>query len=738
MNFKSIYFLLVLVSVICGCNSSSTQQQDEELQTRLILSNNSAKEISVEIQNNPLLKTSFELALEKANSALENGVEIPLPKDPGGGYSHEKHKKNYSDMYHSALAFQVSGESKYLEFVEQMLLGYSAIYSTLPLHPQRKENHPAGKLFWQGLNESVWLFYTIQAYDMVKHNISEVNRAVIENQLLLPVAKFLSEDSYETFNKIHNHGTWSVAAVGMTGFVLDNQDLVDIALLGSEKNGETGFLKQLEDLFSPDGYYSEGPYYQRYAMLPFIVFAEAIEENKPELKIFEYRDELLKKAVTTIVQLTNSNGFFYPFNDAIKDKDFHSDELVFAVNIAFERYQDSTLLPVILEHGKVSLTNAGLAASKAVKDSPKTPYARKSQLIRDGANGDQGGVALMRMKNAKNGQLDAVFKFASQGMGHGHFDRLSLLLYNDGEEILQDYGAARFLNVEAKQGGRYLPENKSFAKQSIAHNTLIVDETSHYQAKVSEGEKHAPQLLFADIKNDTLQIVSAQETNAYDDVALTRTLAMIDLGDKQPFILDVLTANSGNPHQYDLNFQYMGQLMDTNFEYAKASTLEPLGTSYGYQHLYKLATGNPSSDFARLTFLQKDKFYSISTTTNKGTELILTQIGANDPEFNLRNEAGYLVRNQSNSLTTVSIIEPHGSFNPRLETVQSPNSNLEYVKLEFEDASYVATSFKFKNSEPYILIFPKQKTDTNTQHTCTFNKQDYVWKGAYLLITKSN
>src|SRR3546814_8076463 len=69
-----------------------------------------------------------------------------------------------------------------------------------------------------------------------------------------------------------------------------SRDLVDKALLGLDKSGKAGFLRQLDLLFSPDGYYAEGPYYQRYALQPFVVFAAAIAANDPERKIFEYRD----------------------------------------------------------------------------------------------------------------------------------------------------------------------------------------------------------------------------------------------------------------------------------------------------------------------------------------------------------------------------------------------------------------------------------------------------------------
>ena len=65
--------------------------------------------------------------------------------------------------------------------------------------------------------------------------------------------------------------------------------------------------------------------------------------------------------------------------------------------------------------------------------------------------------------------------YGQHGMGHGHFDTLGVTFFNRGEEVLREYGFARWLNVETKFGGRYLPENNSWAQQTVAHNCVTVD-----------------------------------------------------------------------------------------------------------------------------------------------------------------------------------------------------------------------------------------------------------------------
>lgn len=735
MKLKTIK-AIGLAALFLVLSDTAFAQQYEPL---LLLSKSEAKNISQYLGDYKILEKSFSKVKKGADKALESKIEVPIPVDNGGGYTHEKHKKNYRELYYAGLAFQVTGDKKYGKFVEEMLLEYAKIYPDLPLHPKRKAEQNSGKLFWQGLNDCVWLVHGIQAYDLVKESIDSKNREIIERDVFKSMAAFLSESEggKDTFNKIHNHGTWSVAGVGMTGYVLGDQDMVERALTGSAKDKKTGFLKQIDMLFSPDGYYSEGPYYQRYALQPFMVFAEAINRNQPELKIFEYRNQLLKKASNTVLQLTDAKGYFFPINDALKEKNYMTEELVFATNIVFENYNDVSVLPVIQQQNEVSITGAGLKSSEAVNGLKKQEFVKNPMIIADGPEGKSGGLALFRMHSKKKDeQLTAVFKFASQGMGHGHFDRLGILLFNNDKEILQDYGAARFLNVESKSGGRYLDENKTWAQTSVAHNTVIVDEKSHYDGNWKEAEKQAPKTIFSDVSSpEKIQIASALEVNAYSGVEMQRTVALV--GADTPFIVDIFSLKSKENHQYDLNFMFSGHIMETDFKYEPALiSLSPLGKDNGYQHLWKLADGKGNRGLSKFTWLNDSRFYTISTLTDDTNSLVLTRLGANDPNFNLRNESGYMVRTKDKkNYTFVSIIEPHGSFDPKLESVQDPHSKVENIQILKQDDNYTVVLVMFKNKKSYTLAFSNKEAKQDFKHKISINGKNIEWKGNYTLIT---
>ena len=93
----------------------------------------------------PLLKKSYEAVKQKADRALATPVNVPLPKDGGGGVTHEQHKRNYADILNCGIAYQLSGDRKYAGYVRDILLEYADKYRQWPLHPKRKADHQGGR-----------------------------------------------------------------------------------------------------------------------------------------------------------------------------------------------------------------------------------------------------------------------------------------------------------------------------------------------------------------------------------------------------------------------------------------------------------------------------------------------------------------------------------------------------------------------------------------------------------------
>ncbi len=743
-NFKSFYLLILFTVTIA-------QSQEHP---NLILTKNGVQEIRQQLGKVPLFDSSLATIKKEVDAEMLNPINVPIPKDMSGGFTHEQHKKNYLILQKAGVLYQILNDEKYAIYVRDVFIEYAKIYPNLPLHPQTR-SYARGKLFWQALNDANWLVYMSQAYDCIYEFLSKKERKFLEKDLFKPAAEFLSVGSPQFFNRIHNHSTWGNVGVGMIGLVMKDKTYIDYALNGLKSDGiaedardndgglikkkgqKPGFFGNLDEPFSPDGYYTEGPYYQRYAMYPFLIFAQALQNDKPETKIFEYKNGVLLKSVKALLNLTNSAGEFFPLNDGQKGMSYHSSELVAAVDIAYYYdKQDPTLLSVAKSQGQVALDPTGLKVAIAIRDGLEKPFVKKSLLLKDGADGKQGSIGIIRSNKGVN-EFTLVMKNTSQGLSHGHYDKLSFSYYNNDNEIVQDYGLARFVNIEQKKGGSYLNENKTWAKQTIAHNTLVQDETSHFNGDFETGSKFFSELFLYDDSNQEIQIVSAKETNAYPKTQLQRTMVVLNLSNfEKPLLIDIFDVKSNEVHQYDLPYYYFGQFLSTNFKYETPKIVEPLGSKNGYQHLWKEGFALVKDKNTKFTWMNNNQFYSLTSLTSSNDQIILARIGANDPEFNLRRDPAFIIRKKDTQNTTfVTALETHGSYDYVSESAKNSYSNIDQLEIVFQDTIYIGIKITDKKGIKTLLLLNTKINDALQKNEINLDNKVYKWTGNYVIST---
>lgn len=746
MFTKKLAAILFAVSVTAiGLSSSFMSFANEH--PNLILTKDGVEKIRANLGNVPLFDESLAAIKQEVDAEIAAGIFTPIPKDFSGGYTHDRHKLNFFVAQKAAMLYQILEDDKYAKYVRDMLFQYEAMYQDLPLHPQER-SYARGKIFWQCLNDSNWLVYMAQAYDAIYYYLTENERDALEDNLFRPFADFISLENPKFYNRVHNHSTWGIAAVGMIGLVMNDEELIQRALYGIEDDGleiggkdndggtikvegqRKGFYANLEEPFSPDGYYTEGPYYQRYAMYPFLILALAIENARPELKVLQHKDNVLLKGVNALMNLSDADGEFFAINDAQKGMSYHKESLVTAVNVAYHYgNKNPKLLSIVQKQGKVLLDESGLSAAMAIRDGKAKPFTKKSINLSDGKDGDEGGIGILRYGNEA---LTLVFKYAAQGLSHGHYDKLSYSLHEKGDEVLQDYGLARFVNIEQKGGGNYLKENTTWAKTTIAHNTLSQDQTKHFNGNYDIASQHHSELYFFDDSNENVQVVSATESNAYPGTTMHRTMALIkDEHFEKAFMLDIMKVSSASEHQYDFPFYFLGQVLDMNFQYESPKSLHPLGEANGYQHLYVEGKGKPSNNSTQFSWLNKGKYYTLSTVTQNSDELLFTRIGANDPEFNLRREAAIMIRRNDADTTFVSVVEPHGSYSPVSELSSNPKSNIATVELVLDTQAYTAVNITDLAGNTQLFILANDDASGAAKHEVKINGENYSFTGPY-------
>jgi len=720
----------------------------------LILTEQGIKEIRAGLGKAPLFDQTLEQVRQEVELAMQQPIEVPLPKDLAGGYTHEQHKNNFFLLQKAGLLYQITNDEKFAVFVRDMLMDYKNLYPELSTHPDKRSYAP-GKLFWQCLNDANWLVYVSQAYDCIYSWLNLKEREALDNELFRPMADFLSLENPQFFNRIHNHSTWGNAAVGMIGLVMNDKELIDRALYGVKNAGlnestldndgglimqenqkDMGFIAQIDHAFSPDGYYTEGPYYQRYAMYPFLIFAQALHNKKPELEIFEYRKGVLLKGVYALLNQTNAAGEFFPINDAQKGMSYKSRELTTAVNIAYYYgSEDASLLSIVQEQAIVSLDQTGMATALAIAEGKAKPFHKNSVELSDGADGNEGALGILRAGNGAH-EMSLVMKYTKHGMGHGHFDKLSFCFYNGDDEVIQDYGAARWVNIEQKDGGGYLKENNSWAKHTIAHNTVVINGKSQFNANVKRADQHHPEPYLFSVSNG-VQLMSAKDVHSYEGTTLHRTMALIeDEAFEKPLVLDVFKIIGGEEQKLDLPFYYQGELLEASFEIQNEKNLLPLGDDHAYQHLWKEAKATPQSPFAQLNWMEQYTFYTLSSVLSQGDETIFARLGANDPNFNLRRDPAFIIRRHAKETLFVSILETHGSYSPVDERPLNPRSQIEKLEVLLANEAYTLLKISIKEKGDWLFALSMKNAEEKATHQIEVGEEQLNWRGPYQLIKK--
>ena len=153
--------LFVIKFFLIACVFSNAQQRPVTFFTK-----KEVAEVKMGISKYALLFKSYTQLKNDVDKWVGKDVDVPFPKDPAGGYTHDKHKANYTLMFNSGILYNLTGDAKYATLVKNMMMKYAALNPTLKNHPQATSTSP-GRIFWQALNDANWLVYAGLAFDLI-------------------------------------------------------------------------------------------------------------------------------------------------------------------------------------------------------------------------------------------------------------------------------------------------------------------------------------------------------------------------------------------------------------------------------------------------------------------------------------------------------------------------------------------------------------------------------------------
>lgn len=326
-----------------------------------------------------------------------------------------------------ATAYAVSGELTYAAPVREALLSLAQTWPTLTRHDRWGRTGllavVGGRRFCQLLDEAVSLITLAGAWDLVADAacFSAEDRALIEKQLFrLPARELCALEAFA--GSRNNHQTWFNAAYTVTGLALGDE-----ALLRRGLEGGAGLRWQLEHSVTADGLWYEGALaYHFYALQAIMKTLDAARTAGLDFS----GDARLKSLWLGPLQLAYPDGRCPVFHD--------SDPLSLAAH------------KKCFEWGARYFNDPSLAAG--------------NPALLGSTNLAGIGVAVLR-RGSGSAAACLMLDYGIHGDSHGHPDKLNLVLYALGRELLLDPGRISYS----------VPEYKTWCRTTVAHNTVVLN-----------------------------------------------------------------------------------------------------------------------------------------------------------------------------------------------------------------------------------------------------------------------
>ena len=179
---------------------------------------------------------------------------------------------------------------------------------------------------------------------------------------------------------------------------------------------------------------------------------------------------------------------------------------------------------------------------------------------------------------------------------------------------------------------------------------------------------------------------------------------MLQLPQGKKIMVDIVNAASDDEHQYDLPFQYSGQFINASFKYTpNTKKQETLGTTNGYQFIWKEAEAAVKDTTIQLTLLNNNTYYTISSLVEGTAQVFFTRSGAGDPNYNLRREPAFIIRKQGKGQAFVSVLEIHGRYDPINEFSTNAYPSVKKISMLKNDAAFTVAEIVIDGKKLLIV-----------------------------------
>ncbi len=335
-----------------------------------------------------------------------------------------------------------------------ILDGYAQRYLEMKPAPTQYDPHP-GVVTWQGLDESVWIIRMVWAYALLEESLPQSAREELARKLFRPAAEHLHRVRWP---EIHNVTNWNNAALATLAVVLEDEDLLKLALGGS-----LGLRAQLQQGVSEDGIWWEGSLSYHYYILDAVVWT---------MRILRATDRsfddggILKRMFLTPILISLPDLKLPSLNDCwhfigLLDRVGHGiPEAEGFYETAFAWFRDPAFAWVLQQNYRNRPRTCFEALLEGVEELPSgEPPPSRSRHLADL------GCAILRSPGALERQRYLFLKAGPGGGEHGHLDQLRIQFFAGGASIIPDLGTS----------GYGIGLNQTWYRHTASHSTVLLD-----------------------------------------------------------------------------------------------------------------------------------------------------------------------------------------------------------------------------------------------------------------------
>lgn len=610
---------------------------------------------------------------------LDKNISVPLVQEQK--WVKGIHSENRETFAALCRQYSETKDKRYADKAREMLLNYAEMYPSAV--KKFTNSFTTGALFEQILNEAVWFVHLIEGYDAVKDVFSADENVFIENNLLRPAVKVIKRGDYFGLS---NHKWWHNAAIGMIGFFLNDEKLVRYAV-----DGKFGFKKHIAEAINDDGFLWEGAIaYHYYALDAYLHLAQYAYKHNVDLYNVKVPDGTAEDGFNgeKSLKMMFDVPLYYAFPDMelpnIKDsggKSFSSELRDYSS--FYETYFKDDAHKNLYK-AAIDIKNKNTQKALLYKDGT---FALNGKHVKGCSVFPTTGYVILRSRTNDINATSVNISYGPYGGGHGHPDKLSIVVYANGETILPDFGKYDYGD----------PMHVSWLKQTVSHNTVVVDETSQMPME-KEGaslwafpkDNDAGALERFDAYDD-VKVVRIKNDRVYPGVALERTIIL-----KDNELIDVYEVKSGAPHRYDYVLHINGTLQN------KSVLLNPvaktLGKKSGYQHVKNIKETVMNGALESVYKTEAGHYVKVLNVLDEETKMISGDTPSNPKEKMLPVQ---IARREKSKTTYVSLIEPY----------KSESEIVSVKKINVKTDNILALEIQKKNIVERLVLTDGEKTE---------------------------